>query len=242
MDQYTLRVCPDIFRLNNISSLPRDPDRDTIPINISDSGSQIKPRTLFLTPPCSGQYDNKTIKMELRSMRKAKSSGSPHQSDGGKPSQVAPAPWHGLPLTVQQQILRELSTDYDHNRAKDKKHRAGYAAVCLEWQEYFEASNANFGKLVLHPSALEEFQQIIQRRQKNRPRNSKGDRARSRKRRKFAASEDLPSKGHRLYIRHIWLRVELQEYNCKNCKKSESGKERVRYIFSSDNPLMQGSC
>lgn len=164
-------------------------------------------------------------------MRKAKSSGSPHQSDGGKPSQVAPVPWHGLPLTVQQQILRELNNDYDRNRVKDKTHRAAYAAVCLEWQEYFEGSSANFGKLVLHPSALDEFQKIIQRRQKHRIGDSRRDRGRPRKRCRLAVREDLPVEGHMLYIRHIWLRVELQEYDCNNCKGWNQAKKGLGTIF-----------
>lgn len=165
-------------------------------------------------------------------LRKAKSSGSIHQSDAGKFSQVAPIAWHGLPLTVQQQVLRELSNDYNRDLAEDKKHRAAYAAVCLEWQEFFEASGANFGKLVLHPSALDAFQKIIQRRQKNRTGNTGGDRVRPRQRPKVAAEETLTAKRHMLYIRHIWLRIELQEYSCKNCKKPEKGKEMARYVFS----------
>lgn len=172
-------------------------------------------------------------------LRKAKSSDSVHQSDAGKSSRVAPVAWHGLPLTVQQQILKELSNDYNRDLAEDKKHRAAYAAVCLEWQEFFEASGANFGKLVLHPSALDAFQKIIQRRQKNRTGNTGGDRGRPRKRPKVAAEESLPglpAKRHMLYIRYIWLRIELQEYSCKNCKKPEEGKEKVRYVFFQMTP------
>lgn len=133
--------------------------------------------------------------MELRS-------GSVHQSSARTPS--APVSWDGLPSIVQQQILRELANDYDRDLAQDKIHRAAYAAVCLEWQGLFEASAANFGKLVLHPSALDGFQRIIRRRHNKMP-----------------------------YIRHIWLRIELQEYTCKNCENPETGKEIVRYgLFS----------
>lgn len=164
-------------------------------------------------------------------MRKAKSSGRAHQSDAGKSLRVAPMPWHGLPLTVQQQILRELSNDYNRDLAEDKRHRAAYAAVCLGWQEYFEASNANFGKLVLHPSALDAFENIIHRRGKTRTGNMGGDHSRQRKKRKVVMEEIPQARGHMLYIRHIWLRVELQEYSCKDCKTPETGKETVRYVF-----------
>lgn len=136
-------------------------------------------------------------------MRKAKSSGSAHRSDAGISSRVAAIPWHGLPLTVQQRILRESSNDYNRDLAEDRNHLAACAAVCLEWQEFFEASGANFGKLVLHPSALDAFQNIIQRRQKSRTGKMGGDRARPRKRRKVAAKETPLAKGHLLYIRHI---------------------------------------
>lgn len=162
-------------------------------------------------------------------LRKAKLSDRVHRSDqfAGKFSRAAPVPWHWLPTIVQRQILTELSNDYDRDLAKDKKHRAAYAAVCLEWQEFFEASGANFGKLVLHPSALDEFQKIIQRRQKT----GEGNLVRPRKKAKVAAAETLPVKRQMLHIRHIWLRIELNEYTCKNCKEGESGKERVGYVF-----------
>lgn len=162
-------------------------------------------------------------------MPKAKPSGSFRQPDDEKASRIAPMPWYNLPLTVQLQILRELSNDYNRDLAEDKKHRAAYAAVSLEWQGFFEASHANFGKLVLHQTALDAFQKITQRRQKNRPGNAAGDCDRPRKRRKTAAEGTPPAKGHTLHIRHIWLRVELQEYGCKNCKTPETGKEKVRY-------------
>lgn len=174
-------------------------------------------------------------------LRKAKSTGRVHQSDTGVISQLAPVVWHGLPLIVQQQILRELSNNYNRDLAEDRKHRASYAAVCLEWQELFEASSANFGKLVLHQSALDAFQKIIQRRQKNRAGHTEGERDNPKKRRKVEAEESLSAKGHMLHIKHIWLRIELQEYSCKNCKESEAGIEKVRCVIRSGDPLISNS-
>lgn len=107
--------------------------------------------------------------------------------------------WRHLPWIVQHQILRELANDYNRHLPQHKRHRAAYAAVCLEWQAFFEASTANFGKLVLQESALDEFGRIIQRRHYKMP-----------------------------YLRHIWLRVVLQKYGCDHCQDPETEAEITR--------------
>lgn len=148
--------------------------------------------------------------------------------------------WAGLPFIVQQLILRELADDGDdYGKPRDTKHRATCAAVCFEWKEYFES--ITFGKLVLHPSALAEFEKIIQRRQRGEHAR-KGDSVRPGKRQKLAAQVTSPATPYCTMprIKHIWLRIELLSYDCSKCKVPEDGKEIIRCVFRAEGILRYG--
>lgn len=157
-----------------------------------------------------------------------------------KPSQDTTGSWQtwsGLPLLVQVRILESLGNDYDRNPAEDKRHRAAYATVCLQWQEYFE--RRHFRKLVLHQSDLDDFQKIIQRRVDVGPSEVRGG-SRPSKRRKTTVELEPQVRRYMPRIRRIWLRVHLLEYDCKTCKEPESGKERVRFVLP--QYLSSGTC
>lgn len=154
-----------------------------------------------------------------------------HQSS--LPNFKAKASWKELPDIVQCLILTELANGYNRDLAEDKMHRAAYAAVSLEWQEFFE--DINFGKLVLHPTVLGDLEKTIQRRQINEPVKNRV-RGRSNKRQKLTAEIPLPARYRMPRIKHIWLRIELQEYTCQMCKVPESGKETVRCVFLQTGP------
>lgn len=125
-------------------------------------------------------------------------------------------PWAHIPLLVQDQILKELANDYNRESKEDKRNRAAYAAVCPEWQEYFEA--LNFKRLVLHPAALDEFQTLLQRRQ--------------------APLSRLPMPR----IRHLWLRIELPKYDCDSCSRPESPQEMTRCVPKLCTIFTDGHC
>jgi hypothetical protein len=107
-------------------------------------------------------------------------------------------PWAGLPLLVQEAVLKELAQDYNRYEVMDKRHRAAYATVNLQWQEFFE--KLNFNKLVLADSDLERFGEIVRRRT---PHNKSG---------KESCQPSSLSRMPR--IRHIWLQIQLLPYTC----------------------------
>lgn len=122
--------------------------------------------------------------------------------------------WQRLPIIVQEAIMGELAEDYNRHSSKDKRCRAAFAAVGLQWQKFFE--KLNFNKLVLRSSDLKDFGKIVKRRLQSR-------------KRKTAADATLS-----LYcmprVRHIWLCVELLPYECRGCKFPEEPKEEIRSV------------
>jgi hypothetical protein len=157
-----------------------------------------------------------------------RASGNIHQSSTAQFPPEATADWATLPLIVQDLILEELADKYKCDSPEDRKNRAAYAAVCSEWQGFFESRS--FGKLVLHPSSLGAFEKIVQRRQSNNP-VKKGDRTSWRRRQKPVGKASPPAGSRMPRIKHIWLRVELQQYDCRNCRAPEDSVETVRYVI-----------
>lgn len=139
-----------------------------------------------------------------------------------KQAQVTNPPlyWERIPSIVQEGILRELAEDYNRHSLEDKRHRAAYAAVSLQWQIFFE--RLNFHKLVLHPSALKDFETIIKRRLHYKNSGKKGC-----QRQRTAAKAFLPV-SRMPQIHHIWLCIELLPYNCNKCKLPEDTREVVQ--------------
>ena len=82
--------------------------------------------------------------------------------------------------------------------------QSAYAAVCREWQYFFE--RINFQRLSIHQSDLLELGRIVQ-----------GQR--------------------RMFVKWIWLRLELPEYDCECCNKQESSKEIRSHNFVFTNAL-----
>lgn len=70
--------------------------------------------------------------------------------------------WERLPSLVQVAVLKELADDRNRHSLEDRRRRASYAAVSLQWQEFFE--KLDFNKLVLSQPALKDFRKIVQRR------------------------------------------------------------------------------
>lgn len=123
--------------------------------------------------------------------------------------------WQRLPEIVQEAIMRELAEDYNRHSVGDKRCRAAYAAVGLQWQKFFE--KLNFNKLVLRPSDLEDFGKIVKRRIQSRNRRTAADATLS------------------LYcmprVRHIWLCVKLLPYKCNRCNFPEEPKEETWSVY-----------
>ncbi|ROW02405.1 hypothetical protein VMCG_06077 [Cytospora schulzeri] len=170
--------------------------------------------------------------MEEMEHDNAMASGSIRQSSAPKTPPKAMIYWANLPLIVRDLILEELADKHDRDSPEDRKNRAAYAAVSLEWQEFFE--NRSFGKLVLHPMALDSFKGIIKRRQRKGP-VTRGHHVGSRPRQNFACKAPPPAGSRMPRIKHIWLRIELQEYDCKICRAPEDLTESVtnNVIFTS---------
>ncbi|KAL1880123.1 hypothetical protein Daus18300_001486 [Diaporthe australafricana] len=146
--------------------------------------------------------------------------GKRQQVEVTKPSLAPSIHWGQLPDIVQQAVLSELAEDYNRHSAEDRKRRAAYAAVCQQWQELFE--KLNFSKLVLLPSALKEFGNIVKRRSQNM---NGGDEGRQRQK---TAAKDSPYLSRVPRIQHIWLRIELLAYDCTKCKSPEEPREAIR--------------
>lgn len=158
----------------------------------------------------------------------ARLSGCNQQSSAAKFPPKTMVDWNSLPFIVQNLIWEELANKYHCDSPGDRKNRAAFAAVSSEWQDFFESRS--FGKLVLHPSALDAFEKIIQRRQNNDP-VKKVDCVQAKRRQKKPAGEaPSPAASRMPRIKHIWLRIELLQYDCRRCMVPESGKEIVRCV------------
>lgn len=83
--------------------------------------------------------------------------------------------------------------------------RSVYPAVCLEWQEFFEA--ATFSKLVLRKSDLPAFGQLIKRRQGSMARPGPSE---SEEEEQHDDDDEMPVpviRRHMPHIQHIWLHM-----------------------------------
>lgn len=149
--------------------------------------------------------------------------GNRQQAKATKSSLPAVIHWERLPSIVQQAVLSELAEDYNRHSLEDKRCRADYAAVNLQWQEFFE--NLNFNKLVLRPSDLKSFEEIVTRRSHRRKRET------GRWQKQRTAAQASPTLRLMPQIRHIWLRIGLLAYDCRRCKLPEEPKEAVRYVY-----------
>lgn len=156
--------------------------------------------------------------MELRPRRRGKAITS---------AKLPPAfifPWYKLPLLVQDIILGELAGDCDGGLTQGGEPRAAYAGVCSDWQAFFE--KIIFRKLVLHDGDLDYFEKIVKRRVTSKKivrRRTRGNQA----------TEVLASTKSRMpRIQHIWLRAELLDYECWDCKVPQSPKEMIRYVYT----------
>lgn len=123
--------------------------------------------------------------------------------------------WERLPSIIQKAVLEELAQDYDRHSSADRRRRASYAAVSLQWQKFFE--KLNFNKLILHDSALKGFGEIVKRR-------IPGTKSGKKRWQKYKTATDTSMPR----IRHIWLCVELLPYDCRRCMLPEGAKEVVR--------------
>lgn len=119
--------------------------------------------------------------------------------------------WNRIPSIVQEMILRELANDYDFNSTEDKQRRANYATVCIQWQEFFES--INFRKLVLHPSALVDLEQLLLRR-RDVLLGPRGGIVTPTKAQRLAGEFPPLAVSRMPRIAHIWLRVVLLDYDC----------------------------
>lgn len=148
------------------------------------------------------------------------------QSSTAEPTHKPMFHWDSLPLIIRDLIWEELTDKHDCDSPEDRKNRAACAAVSSEWQQFFEGRS--FGRLVLHPSALGAFEKIIKRRQRSHP----ADRVKPKRTQKKTAGEAPPPTASRMpRIKHIWLRIELLPYDCRNYKDPEDGKEVVRRVL-----------
>lgn len=132
----------------------------------------------------------------------------------------APLQWERLPLIVQEAVLEELAEDYNRHSLEDRRSRAAYASVSLQWQEFFE--KLNFNKLILRHSALNGFRKIVKR----RSHICKSGNAGRRRQRPVAVTS--PSLSRMPRIQHIWLCIELLPYDCGRCKLPEAEKPWVK--------------
>lgn len=156
--------------------------------------------------------------MELRPRRRSKAITSAMLPAG------VTFPWCKLPSLVQDIILGELAGDCDGGSTQGGEARAAYAAVCSDWQAFFE--KISFRKLVLHDGDLDYFEEIVKRRVKS-------EKTVRRKIRGQQAAAVLASTKSRMpRIQHIWLRAELLNYDCWYCKVPQTPKEVVRYAYT----------
>ncbi|KAH7144594.1 hypothetical protein B0J13DRAFT_635842 [Dactylonectria estremocensis] len=104
--------------------------------------------------------------------------------------------WLSLPSEIRLMILgyvaaKPTGVKVEATQGQQKMTIAKLATICLEWQSFFEKHT--FRRLVLEPSTLTYFAKSV---------NGKN--------------------AIRLgYIRFIWLRIKLSEYDCPSCTVSE---------------------
>jgi hypothetical protein len=146
--------------------------------------------------------------------------GNRQQAQVTNPLLATRAQWKNIPSIVQEGILKDLAEDYNRHSLEDRRRRAAYAAVSLQWQTFFE--RLNFNKLALRPSALKDFETIVKRRLNYKNSGKKGHQSQRK------ATNASPSVSRMPRIHHIWLHIELLPYNCTNCKLPEDSREVVR--------------
>ncbi|KAI7775692.1 hypothetical protein LA080_006475 [Diaporthe eres] len=139
-------------------------------------------------------------------------------------------PWCKIPSLVQDIILGELAGDCDGGSTQGGEARAAYAAVCSDWQAFFE--KISFRKLVLHDGDLDYFEEIVKRRVKSEKTVRRQIRGRQQ-----ATAVLASTKSRMPRIQHIWLRAELLNYDCWYCKVPQTPKEVVRNDVEFTKPL-----
>ncbi|CAM1505511.1 Fc.00g111480.m01.CDS01 [Cosmosporella sp. VM-42] len=108
--------------------------------------------------------------------------------------------WEIFPIELRNMILKEVAGDYCRNSSRGPESMARFATVSSEWQIFFEKKS--FRRLVIDDTSnLEKFEEAI-----------------------------TPGKKKKRldYIRHIWLRVKLPEYDCSVCRAPEDATTIVR--------------
>ncbi|KAM7209730.1 hypothetical protein V8F20_000133 [Naviculisporaceae sp. PSN 640] len=101
------------------------------------------------------------------------------------------ASWNALPDELRLMIFKELANSHtrDYDFEGKRLLRAGYAAVCWQWCDFFEKHN--FRSLIIDQDRIKDLQMIT----------SRGSR--------------------RAFVRFLWLRVRLEEYDCDVCHEEE---------------------
>ena len=109
-------------------------------------------------------------------------------------------PWSHLPPEIRLRILKLVAQDHEPKGNVGAASVAPYAAVCPEWQFFFEQITFNY--LILGNSTLEAFKKVV------------------------GGSKKIRLG----YIRHLWLRIKLPKYSCPSCEKAESGLTISQYV------------
>lgn len=101
--------------------------------------------------------------------------------------------WYQLPPEIRNMILHEICEVRNRKTTGKVQRLAGYATVCLEWQRFFEP--VNFRRVTLDYDGLETFSEMVKESQRT----------------------------HRLnYIKHLWFRIKLPEYDYSVCFDAEN--------------------
>ncbi|ORY68316.1 uncharacterized protein BCR38DRAFT_455344 [Pseudomassariella vexata] len=107
-------------------------------------------------------------------------------------SHAAAPLWSRLPHELRYMVFEYLSSDESINAGETSQRLSDYAAICKEWQKFFEKET--FRHLRLHQDDLENFERIV-----------------------HSDRRDL--------VNHLWLRLELRNYDCNQCNERESDAE-----------------
>lgn len=114
--------------------------------------------------------------------------------------------WGKTPPEVRLIILEEIAAGYPAGYAAKKRYNytklAQYTTVSREWQAFFE--DITFRTFVIDPSHLPFFKGIFD-------------------------GENIRRLGH---IRHLWLRIKLDTYDCSVCRTAEDDVTVFRYVHS----------
>jgi hypothetical protein len=97
-------------------------------------------------------------------------------------------------------ILEIVAEDYRFESGKPYT-RTSYASVCREWQPVFE--RWNFRRLVLDQDRISDLEQFMN---KEATRHRQG------------------------YLKHLFLRARLEEYDCTVCQSKEDDKTIRKYV------------